>query len=529
MPSKDILKYSEIRERILSGLSKVTDPVVGTLTPQGSNVIYQDDSGAVYSTNDGYAIIKNIELDDPVENTIASMIKQASFKTNIVAGDGTTTTVLLASNLIRNGFRLIDNGWNAMDLSRELEKVSDILVKEIDKRKIEVKNDSDLEFIALVSSNNDKEVAKNVSKVIKKSGEDGLVFLEDTNRDVVEIVEEDGFVLNSGYFSNYLINTSKGTVQYEKVPVIITDRRIYYEEEVLAILNKVAQLEQNKIVIIAKDFIGQAPNIFISNHVDKKINMSVSLVKVTNDEELEDLATYLGIDIISEKLGSITDQLDERHFSIANKVYSDKQRTVISNVISKSNKNLERRIKNIIEKIGLSDKDSNEEKNLKNRLACLTKGITTIRVGGKTQIEVREKLYRYEDSINATRNALKEGYVLGGGITLWSIFNELPKKTVAGLHNDLVDLSRRYCIAPLEQISQTCNLHFPTLIEHSTNRIGYNAVTRTYADMQESGVIEPVIVLKSAVENSFSIARIILSGNFMILNNKPKKENKHDN
>src|SRR3990167_1504451 len=529
MPStKDIFEYSQVRDRILSGLAKVSDPVVGTLTPQGKNVIFEDEIGNIFSTNDGYTIIKNITLDDPVENAIASMVKQASFKTNIVAGDGTTTTILMASNLIRNGFKLIDNGWNPMDLSRNLENLSSLLIDEIDKRKVKVKNDTDLEYIALVSSNNDKEVAKNVSNVIKKSGEDGLVFLEYTNRDVVEIVEENGFVLNSGYFSNYLINNKeKMTAQYDKVLVMITDRRIYYEEEVLAILNKVASFEQNKVVVIAKDFIGQALNIFISNHIDGKINMNILLVKETDDDVLEDLASYLGVEILTEKRGSIIEQLSERHFSLVNKAYSDKHRSVIAKVVLKDNKELDKRIEAIKSKLEEVNKDSPEEKKLRGRLACLTKGITTIKVGGKTQAEVREKLFRYEDSINATRNALKNGYVLGGGVTLWTIFRNLPKRTYAELQDDLKDLLKKFCQSPLEQIAKNCNLHLPTVLTNVTDTVGYNAVTETYADMQESGIIEPVMVLKSAVENSFSIARIILSGNYFILT-KQKTEQKHE-
>lgn len=515
--TKDIYQYAEVKDRILSGLSKLSQPIVQTLTPKGKNVLYQGLDGRMYTTNDGFTIAKHIILKDTVENAVVEIVKNSAFKTNSVAGDGTTTSILLSDTLIRNGFRLIENGMNPMDLKHYLDEVSTILVEELTKAKIAVKTDSDLHFIAKVSANNDEDIALNVVKVVKRAGQDGLVFIEDQAKDSVDIIEENGFVVETGMFSPYLANKQGTfTASYETVPVFICDKRLYYEEEVIAILRAVAEMGENKVVIIASDFIGQAPNILIANHLNEKINMNILLIKESDPEVLDDLATYLNGQVTLDKNGSFVGKLNKDSFVYSKKVFSDNRRTI---VLSENKKNvaLALRLDAIRGKLKEIDEETQEGQKLKRRLACLTNGITTIRIGGKTVPEVKERLLRYEDSINATRNASKEGYVTGGGTTLWNTY-QVSKKKLSVFPAEIQDLVQRFCQASLKQIAENCNVHFPTMLENVKGKNGYNAVTGKYEDLHTAGIIEPFLVVKMTVENSISVAQVLLSADFLIIN-----------
>lgn len=280
---------------------------------------------------------------------------------------------------------------------------------------------------------------------------------------------------------------------------------------------------ENRVVIVAADFIGQAPNMLIANHTDPKVNMNILLVKQSKTELLEDLATYLKTQVVSEKRGSFVNKLLKNDFAIAKKVFSDNARSIFQYSGGK-NIPLSMRIEAIRKSIEESKEGSHEEQELKKRLASLTNGVTTIRVGGKTFPEVREKMFRYEDSINATRNALKDGYVVGGGITLWNIYNKEWFKYESLFPPEIDDLVKKFCQAPLRQIAINCNLHLPTLLEKITDKIGYNANNEKYEDLFKAGVIEPVNVLRMAVENSISVGQVVLSSDYLIVNKKENNE-----
>jgi len=527
--NKDIFRYSEIRDRIISGLDKLADPIKGTLTPQGKNVIYQDQRGDTYLTNDGFTIAQNITLEDPVENAVVTIARQAALETNRLAGDGTTTSILLAQTLVKEGFKAIDGGESPMELRDKLHDISDLLIKNLDKYKMKVRGEQDLEYVARVSSNNDEEISGNVVHAVIGAGEDGLVFIEgNQNATETEVVEEKGFLMKSGMFSQFLSNQrGKFSAGYEDVPVFITDKRLYYEEECLDILKKVAEMGYNKVVLIARDFIGQAPNLLIANHTNPKVNMSVLLVKdksvVDGDfSTLDDLATYLGGEVVSEKRGSFVGKLSEKDFIIAEKVYSDHAKTII---VAEKKKNipLDLRVKALKEALAKEEKKL-ERENYERRIACLTNGITTIKVGGKTPVETREKIYRYEDAVNATRNAIKSGYVVGGGLTLWNVFKDIEDKLNEG--QAVIAMVKSFCLAPLKQIAENCNVHFPTLLSKVKGNVGYNAVSKKYEDLHKAGIIEPYLVLKHSIENSMSVAGVLLSANFMIMNQPENKDEK---
>lgn len=513
--TKKIFPYSEIKEKILQAVDIIADPVRQTLSPKGGNVIFQDDRGSPIQSNDGATIARAITVKDQVQDTIISIIKASSLKTNSEAGDGTTTSVLLSQVLIKQGFKLIEDGMNPIVLKKKLEDMGDKLIAKIKQSVLKVKSDEDLMNIATISANNDKDIAKYVVDVVKFAGQNGMIFIEPNNGVETVIEKEPGFNIKAGMFSPDLRNSpSSFTATYKKVPVFITDKRIYYREEAETILKEAIKAGHKSVVVVARDFIGEAPATFIANHSKKVINVLLvkdNSVTEQNSENLDDLALYLNGKVIKEKNGSLVNNITEEDFVIANQVYSDGEKTIFTPVTIgiKGVADLVKTLEKELEK----DKDNNK---IKERISALTSGTTTIKVGGATQLEQTEKIYRYEDAINATRAAMRDGYLVGGGVTL---LNSYVKKQ---FDPELQPLVRRYTEASIRQIAENCGKHEDTVLETILNekndKFGYNALTDTYGNLLEQGVIDPYKVTEMAILNSISIANVILSSKFLIVN-----------
>ena len=284
MSSKEVYRYDDIKDKIIKAVNLIADPVKQTLSPKGGNVIFQDNNGTPIVTNDGVTIAKNISSDDEVINTIVDIIKHASLRTNTEAGDGTTTTIVLTQALVHEGFKLLDNGMNPIELKKALEKVADKLVGRIQQKKVKIKDDKDMFKIATISANNDEAIASNVVDVVKFSGEDGMVFIEPNNKQETEIIKEPGFRIESGMFSPELrTHPAQFSSTYKNVPVLITDTRIYYREQAETILKTAIKAGHKAVVVVARDFIGDAPATFIANHAANTIK--VLLVKDTQATE----------------------------------------------------------------------------------------------------------------------------------------------------------------------------------------------------------------------------------------------------
>lgn len=505
MTNKLVLPYSDIRKTILEAVDMIANPVKQTLSPKGGNVIIQDDSGGVQHTNDGVTIAKNISSSDPVKNTIIDIIKHGSLKTNSEAGDGTTTTILLTQNLIKNGFKVIDEGMNEMVLKKELDIMGDKLVKKLKENVVLISNDKELINIATISANNDSVIAKEVVEVVKFAGEDGMIFIEANNKPKTEIDKEPGFMMNAGLFSQELrVNPSSFSVIYKDIPVFLTDKRIYYQEEAETILKIAVKSGFKSIMVIAKDFIGQAPNTFIANH--SKGTIKVLLVK-DNNNDVDDIATYLGGKVIKEKTGSLVNNISDKDFIIANQVYSDGKKTILTPKVVGG-----KEVTKLVDSLKEELKKDKEDKELKRRIASLTAGTTTIRVGGFTQMEQNEKIYRFEDAINATRTALKDGYLIGGGVALMNTFD---KKDYS---QELQRLVQSFTETSIRQIAINCSKHEYTVISNIKGNIGYNALTDKFEDLLKAGVIDPYKVTEMAIKNSISIAGIILSSKYLVVN-----------
>lgn len=520
MAIKEIHNYINIKEEILKAVDIIADPVRQTLSPKGSNVIFEDERGNINQSNDGATIAKNTEVEDPIHNAIINIMKHSSAKTNTEAGDGTTTTLMLSQKLIKEGFKLIDDGMNPMVLKKKLEKMGNTLVDKISKQVIKIKNDADLLNIATISANNDVEIAKDIVDVVKFAGEDGMVFIEPNTEIKTEIEKEPGFKLDSGMLTPDLrTHPTQFSAVYKKVPVLITDKRLYYTEEAEHILSTVLKAGHKEVVIVARDFIGQAVGMFIGTH--QKGTVKCLLVKDTrvtenNSETLDDLATYLGGTIVKEKRGSLVNKISIKDFCIAEQVYSDAVKTIFTPIIE-NKKGVNDLVSSLKEELK-KDKDNGE---LKRRISCLTSGTTKIKVGGATPMEITEKIYRYEDAINAARNANKYGYLIGGGISMLRAYN--PKD----YDEDIRNLVKRFTETSLRQIAENCGKHQDFVVETVSageGSFGYNALTDTYEDLLKAGVVDPYRVTEMAILNSVSVANVILSSKYLIVNKLEKND-----
>lgn len=522
---KQIHRYKEVREKVLSGLDTIADPVIATLSPKGSNVLFESNMGEHILTNDGVTIAKEINVKDQIENAVIDIVKGASLKTNSEAGDGTTTTILLSQVLTKEGLRMVADGKSWIEVRDMINHMSKTLVKKLESFKHEIKNDSDLENIARISSNNDDEIAKNIVKVVKVAGEDGMVFLEDNNKPETEIVEDLGFMIKSGIaFPELTQDPSRPVVTYKDVPMLITDKKVYHPEEAENILRVAVASGFTDVVIVAQGFSGEAPSVFIANHAQGVINVLLVGVEQAGTS-LDDLATYLGGKVLTEKTGNLVDNLTEDDFVLTAKVYSDPTKTLITPRVTAS-KELKNRVAYLKEELA-KDKDN---EGLKRRISSLTNGVVTIKVGGSTPIETREKVYRYEDAVNATRAGMKHGYLVGGGISLLRAFKE------SDYEGEMKQVAKKYTESVLNQIAINCGVQPKQVLEKikesKVKDFGYNALNDTYGDLLKEGVVDSFMAVKMSVENSVSVANILISIKNFVINDlayeNEKKNGKQD-
>jgi chaperonin GroEL len=520
MLNKQVHKYTDIRGEILKAVDMVCDPIRQTMSPKGLNVIFEGQDTNFYSTNDGATIIKNLTFKNSIHNAICEIIKSASLRTNVEAGDGTSTTVLLAGILTKEAFKLIDGGMNAMDVKREFEKFAQIITAELKKKAIKVRDDKDLERIAYISANNDGQIAKDVVRTIKVAGLDGMVFIEPHSKTETEIIEDSGFIIESGMFSPEFRTQKDRFVSAMLNPVVfITDKRLYYAEEAETILSTALLAGHKNIVIVARDFIGQSVNVFLANH-GKDCNILLIKDNQATDKDastLEDLAAYLGGKVVSEKHGSLVNNITIDDFVVAAKTFSDNRKTVLS-----SNKPNNKQVKEQVKAIRQELEKDKDDRGLKKRLASLTNGMVTIKVGAHSVIEMNEKIYRYEDAVNAVRAAMRDGYLVGGGVSLFRAYN--PTQHPSEFHA----IYKKFCLGNIRQIAENCGKHADSIIEQitstSNSNVGYNAAADKIEDLLKAGVVDPLKVTENAVNNAISIVGQIISSNFIIVNEVEEKD-----
>lgn len=515
MANKQIYKYSEIKDKILKAVDTITEPIASTMSPKGGNVIFEDEQGNQFYSNDGVTVAKSISVKDEVENAIIEIIKGGALKTNMEVGDGTSSTILVSSILIKEGLKLIDAGHNQMEVKDELIKFSKDIKNELSKNIVKVKDDKDIKFIAKISANNDDDIASNVVKVMKVVGLDGQVMIDKGYTTETEIIEDTGFILHSGVFSPELTNKQFVT-NMENVPVLITDKRLYYKSEAETILKTIMTAGYNEVVIIAQDFIGEALPFFIANHINNKVR--VILISEKKPELLEDLAIYLGGEVVSDKKGSLVDNITIDNFMVATRVFSDPHKSIISRDKNEVNKEISKRVKVLkseLKKIG--NKNDPSYSRFEKRISSLTNGMVTIKVGGTTNYETIERIYRYEDAVNAVRAAMREGYLPGAGTAILEAYYKIEKN----INQDYKKLFRLVCEANIRQIAINCGKNPDSIIEkvsESEVGFGYNANTGQIENVIKSGIIEPFLVTSQVIENAVSIANVILTSRYLIVN-----------
>lgn len=519
---KKIYTYGDIKDKISQGLDTITNPVKQTLSPRGGNVLFENQYGDFIMTNDGITIAKEISVKDRLVNSVIEIVKGSALKTNAEAGDGTTTTVILTQVLSKEALKLVEEGISWIDIRDSLNLLSTSLMKRIDSMKIDIKTDAELRNVALIASNNDANIADKVLEVIKTAGEDGMVFIEPNNKKETELTKDLGFMLKTGILYQELLLESRPVIKVKDINVLLTDKRLYYSEEAEAILRIAIKMGWNNVAIIARDFIGEAVPTFIANH---KKNINILLIKdekcTENDNtSMEDLALYLGGKIVTDKTGNLVNNITAKDFVLVNSIYQDPTKTLITPKVS-SNKSLKERIKYLKEEL---DKNK-EDKTLKERLSSLTNGVVTIRVGGSTGIEVRERLFRYEDAVNATRIAKKFGYLVGGGVSLLNAYNENDYTVM------IRPIAKKFTEAIIRQIATNCGKHDDTVVENirkvKSKSFGYNALTDKYEDLLKAGVVDAYMSVKMAVENSVSATNTIVSIKYYLINDVKDKDNEN--
>lgn len=506
---KLIKSTNDVRQKVLDGVAKICDPVVQTLSPLGGNVLFEDHEGRVFVTNDGVTIAKNISSDDEIENLIIKTMKHGALKTNQIAGDGTTTTILLASTLVREGLKLIDDGMNVMDLRDSINEFAARAVSNLNP--IPAKSDKELRFVAKVSASGDEEIADNVLKTVKVAGDSGLVFIEPAPADETVIEQDEGFVINQGLFSQDLINSNGFKAEYEDVHVLVTDKRMYYEEECKAILTAAIQNGIENLVIVARDFVGKAPHWLLGNHNEGYINLLlVQMPEISdfNSTIADDLAKYLGGPLITEKAGKLTNNVKVEDFVKAKRVYANQNKTVLQSH-NPYNPEVSELVKEL-EEVKKADPDNDENNQ---RLSRLTNGTVTVKVAASTPIEAQEKIFRYEDAINATRSAMKYGYLVGGGLAL-----------LEATRTEYDSIFKKFGTASVRQIAVNCGQDPNHVISQSTGKVGYNAKTKEYQDLTKAGVIDPYKVTEMAIRNAASVANAILTSRFIIVDKLEQNE-----
>jgi len=530
MASKIITYDVKARKLIESGVNKLADAVKITLGPKGRNVVLEKKYGSPVVTNDGVTIAKEIEFEDPYENMGAQLVKEVASKTNDVAGDGTTTATLLAQAIVREGMKNIAAGANPIILKKGIEKATDKAVEVIRSNSQRIKGRDDMAFVATISSG-DETIGSLIADAMEKVTAEGVITIEENKAfdTVIEVVE--GMQFDKGYISPYMVTDSeKMEAVLEDPYILITDRKISNAQDLLPALELLVR-NGGKMLLIAEDVEGDA----LATLVVNKLRGTFTCVAVKapgygdrRKEMLRDIAILTGGQVISEEVGMDIREIKLEWLGKAKSVKIQKENTVIVGGAG-NQKEIKDRIESIKKQIELTTSDYDREK-LNERLAKLAGGVAVIRVGAATETEMKEKKYRVEDALNATRAAVEEGIVPGGGT---AYINAIPEvaKLVDSLHGDEktgASIILKALEEPLRQIVANAGIDGSVVVERikkSEKGIGFDAVKEEYVDMFEAGIIDPVKVTRSALQNAASIAAMILTTESAVAEKPEKKKN----
>ena len=512
--AKKVLYNEEARAALLRGVDQLANAVKITLGPKGRNVVLDKKYGAPNIVNDGVSIAREIELKDPFENMGAQLVKEVATKTNDVAGDGTTTATLLAQSMIHEGMRNVAAGANPMVLKKGIEKAVDVLVEEIKKKSVPVDTKAKIAQVASISSD-DKTIGGLIADAMEKVGNDGVITVEDSKTMGTSLKVVEGMQFDRGYLSPYMVSdTDKMECVMNDPLILITDKKIPVIQDIIQLLEKVVQAGK-ELLIIAEDVEGEALATLVVNRLRGTFKCAAVKAPGFGDRRkamLEDIAVLTGGQVISEDMGRKLDTATVEDLGIAHQVRITKDNTtIVGGAGDKAAINA--RVDQIREQYKEATSQFDKDK-LQERLAKMSGGVAVIEVGAATEVEMKDKRLRIEDALNATRAAVEEGIVAGGGTTFLDIQSKLDGLEVEGDVKTGVNLVRNAIEAPLRQIADNAGIEGAIVAEKvkaAGDGVGYNAAADKYEDMIGAGIVDPAKVTRSALQNAASIAALVLT------------------
>jgi chaperonin GroEL len=516
MAAKDVKFASDARDRMLRGVDILANAVKVTLGPKGRNVIIEKSFGAPRTTKDGVTVAKEIELEDRFENMGAQMVREVASKTNDVAGDGTTTATVLAQAIVREGLKSVAAGMNPMDLKRGIDKAVAQVVEDIQKRAKKVKNSAEIAQVGTISANGEVAIGAMIAEAMQKVGNEGVITVEEAKSLDSELTVVEGMQFDRGYLSPYFItNAEKMIAELDDPYILIHEKKLSTLQPLLPVLEAVVQ-SGRPLLIIAEEVEGEALATLVVNKLRGGLKICAVKAPGFGDRRkamLEDIAVLTNGQTISEDLGIKLENVTLEMLGRAKRVRVEKENTVIIDGTGKK-KDIEARVNQIKAQIEETTSDYDREK-LQERLAKLAGGVAVIKVGGATEIEVKERKDRVDDALNATRAAVEEGVVAGGGVSLLKASNAI---TVKGDNDDQeagIQIVRRALQAPIRQIADNAGVEGSVVVgkvlESKSVTFGYDAQNDEYGDMIEKGIIDPVKVVRTALQDAASIASLMIT------------------
>jgi chaperonin GroEL len=527
MAAKDILFDEAARAQILRGVNTLADAVKVTLGPRGRNVVIEKSWGAPTVTKDGVTVAKEIELENRFENMGAQMVKEVASKTSDVAGDGTTTATVLAQAIFREGTKIVAAGHNPMDLKRGIDAAVTAIIGELKTLSKATQGKKEIAQVGTISANGDAAIGNMIAEAMEKVGKEGVITVEEAKsmESTLDVVE--GMQFDRGYLSPYFVTDSERMeAVLEDAYILIHEKKISTMKDLLPVLEQVAR-QGKPLVVIAEDIDGEALATLVVNKLRGTLNVAAVKAPGFGDrrkEMLKDIAVLTGGQAVTEDLGLKLDSLTLKDLGRAKRVRIDKDNSTIVDGAGQKTE-IEARVKQIRAQIEETTSDYDREK-LQERLAKLVGGVAVIKVGAATEVEMKEKKARVEDALHATRAAVEEGIVPGGGVALLRGLAALDKLKVEGEQKFGVNIVRRACEEPLRQIAANAGVEGSIVlnrVRESKGAQGWNAATGEYEDLVAAGVIDPTKVVRTALQNAASVASLLLTTEALIAE-KPKKE-----
>ncbi len=522
MTAKQVTFHGDARDRMLRGVNILADAVKVTLGPKGRNVVLDKSFGAPRITKDGVTVAKEIELEDKFENMGAQLVCEAAKKQNDLAGDGTTTATVLAQAIVKEGVKSVAAGMNPMDLKRGIEQAVEAVVADLKKRAKQVKSNEEIKQVGTISANGDLEIGEFIAEAMEKVGNEGVITVEEAKSLHTELEVVEGMQFDRGYLSPYFItNPEKMVCELENPYILFHESKLSNLQAMLPILEAVVQ-SGRPLLIVAEDVEGEALATLVVNKLRGGLKVAAVKAPGFGDRRkamLEDMAILTGGQVVSEDLGIKLENVELSMLGTAKKVQITKDESTIIDGAGKK-KDIEGRVKQIKAQIEETSSDYDREK-LQERLAKLAGGVAVIRVGGATEVEVKERKDRVDDAMHATRAAVEEGIVAGGGSALLYATKVLNK--LEGLNGDQqvgIDIVRRAIQAPVRQIAENAGVEgsivVGRLMDQKDTNYGFNAQTGKYVDMVKEGIIDPVKVVRTALQDAASVAGLLITTEAMV-------------